>query len=105
MPAEVLHAAGVELGRNYPERLVSHVIAREVAWEAYGQIKSAGQCHRQYMPRRTKESETFGGTRDEVWIWTVKAKLFVPAILDAPRAIGEGELVGDTILFRPFTCQ
>ena len=41
-PAEVLHAAGVELGRNYPEPLVSHVTAREVALEAFGRIKSAG---------------------------------------------------------------
>ena len=39
-PPEILRAAGVELGRTYPEPLVSHAIAREVALEAYGRIKN-----------------------------------------------------------------
>lgn len=38
-PPEILRAAGVELGRTYPEPLVSHVIAREVALEAFARIK------------------------------------------------------------------
>ncbi len=38
-PLEVLRAAGVELGRDYPEPVVSHAIAREVALEAFAQIK------------------------------------------------------------------
>jgi deoxyribodipyrimidine photo-lyase len=37
-PAEVLGAAGVELGENYPEPIVSHAIAREVALEAFQKI-------------------------------------------------------------------
>lgn len=40
-PLEILHAAGVKLGRSYPHRIVSHVIAREVALEAYARTKSA----------------------------------------------------------------
>jgi deoxyribodipyrimidine photo-lyase len=38
-PPEMLGAAGVELGRNYPEPVVSHAIAREVALEAFARIK------------------------------------------------------------------
>ncbi len=38
-PAEVLRAAGVELGRTYPEPIVSHAIAREVALEAFARIR------------------------------------------------------------------
>jgi len=37
---EVLARAGVELGRTYPEPIVRHSIAREVALEAFAQIKS-----------------------------------------------------------------
>ena len=40
-PPEILRAAGVELGRNYPEPIVSHAIAREVALEAFARIKSS----------------------------------------------------------------
>jgi deoxyribodipyrimidine photo-lyase len=40
-PAEVLARAGVTLGRNYPEPMVSHTIAREVALEAYQKIRPA----------------------------------------------------------------
>ena len=39
-PPETLRAAGVVLGRTYPERIVSHAIAREVALEAFARIKS-----------------------------------------------------------------
>jgi deoxyribodipyrimidine photo-lyase len=39
-PPEILRAAGVELGRTYPEPIVSHAIAREVALEAFARIKS-----------------------------------------------------------------
>ena len=46
-PPEILRAAGVELGRTYPPPIVSHVIAREVALEAYGKIKAAS---RERMP-------------------------------------------------------
>jgi len=38
-PLETLRAAGVELGRTYPEPVVSHAIAREVALEAFARIK------------------------------------------------------------------
>jgi deoxyribodipyrimidine photo-lyase len=39
-PAAILQKAGIELGRNYPPPVVSHVIAREVALEAYGRIRA-----------------------------------------------------------------
>jgi deoxyribodipyrimidine photo-lyase len=39
-PPEVLRAAGVELGGAYPQPIVSHAIAREVALEAFTRIKS-----------------------------------------------------------------
>ncbi|MBI1176926.1 deoxyribodipyrimidine photo-lyase [bacterium] len=39
-PDEVLRAAGVKLGGNYPEPIVNHAIARQVALEAYGKLKS-----------------------------------------------------------------
>ena len=39
-PPEILRAAGVELDRSYPQPIVSHAIAREVALEAYQKIKS-----------------------------------------------------------------
>jgi deoxyribodipyrimidine photo-lyase len=38
-PATVLTAAGVTLGRDYPEPIVSHAIAREVALEAFAKLK------------------------------------------------------------------
>jgi deoxyribodipyrimidine photo-lyase len=38
-PSEVLKVAGVKLGRDYPEPIVSHAIAREVALEAFAQIR------------------------------------------------------------------
>ncbi len=38
--SETLARAGVELGRDYPEPIVSHAIAREVALEAFAHIKS-----------------------------------------------------------------
>ena len=38
-PAEILRAAEVDLGRNYPLPVVSHAIAREVALEAFARIK------------------------------------------------------------------
>jgi deoxyribodipyrimidine photo-lyase len=40
-PAEVLQEAGVVLGRTYPEPMLSHTIAREVALEAFGKMKRA----------------------------------------------------------------
>lgn len=40
-PAEILRAAGVELGNNYPHSVVSHAIAREVAMEAFAGIKAS----------------------------------------------------------------
>ncbi len=39
-PAEVRTLAGVDLGRTYPDPIVSHAIAREVALEAFAKIKS-----------------------------------------------------------------
>ena len=38
-PANVLASAGVKLGINYPEPIVNHATAREVALEAYASIK------------------------------------------------------------------
>ncbi|HEX5220887.1 MAG TPA: deoxyribodipyrimidine photo-lyase [Verrucomicrobiae bacterium] len=38
-PTEVLTKAGVRLGRDYPEPVVIHAIAREVALEAYAKLK------------------------------------------------------------------
>ena len=39
-PSKIMAHAGVELGRDYPEPIVSHAIAREVALEAFATIKS-----------------------------------------------------------------
>ena len=39
-PPEILRAARVKLGCDYPEPVVSHAIAREVALEAFARIKS-----------------------------------------------------------------
>ena len=39
-PVEVLSRAGVKLGSTYPEPVVSHAIAREVALEAYARLRS-----------------------------------------------------------------
>jgi deoxyribodipyrimidine photo-lyase len=39
-PAEVLAVAGIRLGETYPEPVVNHAIAREVALEAYNRLKS-----------------------------------------------------------------
>jgi deoxyribodipyrimidine photo-lyase len=38
-PAAVLAAAGVSLGQTYPEPVVSHAIARNVALEAFAKLK------------------------------------------------------------------
>jgi deoxyribodipyrimidine photo-lyase len=38
-PGAVLSQAGVELGRTYPERIVSHAISREIALQAYAKLK------------------------------------------------------------------
>lgn len=38
-PAEVLIAAGVELGKDYPEPIVDHSVQRDRALEAYAEIK------------------------------------------------------------------
>ena len=40
-PPEVLDRAGLQVRRDYPEPIVSHAIAREVALEAFARIKSA----------------------------------------------------------------
>jgi deoxyribodipyrimidine photo-lyase len=40
-PPATLRSAGVELGRTYPEPLVSHTIARELALEAFARMKAA----------------------------------------------------------------
>ena len=40
-PVETLDRAGLRLGRDYPEPIVSHAIAREAALEALAKIKSA----------------------------------------------------------------
>jgi deoxyribodipyrimidine photo-lyase len=40
--SEVVHAAGIKLGKTYPEPIVSHTIAREVALEAFTRIKEVG---------------------------------------------------------------
>jgi deoxyribodipyrimidine photo-lyase len=44
-PAEALASARIELGKTYPEPIVSHAIAREVALEAFERIKAnRGLC-------------------------------------------------------------
>jgi deoxyribodipyrimidine photo-lyase len=40
-PSLVLHAAGVELGRNYPHPMVDHGTARDKALAAFQEIKGA----------------------------------------------------------------
>jgi len=40
-PVEIFARAGMQPGRDYPERIISHAIAREVALEAFASIKSA----------------------------------------------------------------
>jgi deoxyribodipyrimidine photo-lyase len=40
-PAAVLHQARVRLGRNYPEPIINHTLAREVALEAFANMKGA----------------------------------------------------------------
>jgi deoxyribodipyrimidine photo-lyase len=40
-PAQTLAEAGVQLGRNYPAPIVNHSIAREIALEAFANLKSA----------------------------------------------------------------
>ena len=39
-PAEILEGAGVRLGKTYPEPVINHSTAREVALEAFGRLKS-----------------------------------------------------------------
>ena len=39
-PDDVLSAAGVRLGDNYPHPIVDHKTAREAALSAYGTLKS-----------------------------------------------------------------
>jgi deoxyribodipyrimidine photo-lyase len=39
-PPEILRAAGVELGRDYPAPIVRHSLARQAALEAYERTKS-----------------------------------------------------------------
>jgi deoxyribodipyrimidine photo-lyase len=38
-PPSILSHAEVELGKSYPDPVVNHVIAREVALEAYNQTR------------------------------------------------------------------
>ena len=38
-PPAILRSAGIELGRTYPQPVVNHAIAREVALEAFARIK------------------------------------------------------------------
>lgn len=40
-PPQTLRVAGIQLGRTYPQPIVSHAIAREVALEAFARIKSS----------------------------------------------------------------
>lgn len=40
-PAEILSKANLKLGENYPEPIVSHAIAREVALERFAKIKNS----------------------------------------------------------------
>jgi deoxyribodipyrimidine photo-lyase len=38
-PVEIFARAGMQPGRDYPERIISHAITREVALEAFARIK------------------------------------------------------------------
>jgi deoxyribodipyrimidine photo-lyase len=40
-PEQLLSKAGVQIGQNYPAPIVSHTIAREVALESFGRLKTA----------------------------------------------------------------
>jgi deoxyribodipyrimidine photo-lyase len=42
-PAEILHAAKVELGKNYPAPIVDHAAARDAALAAFAKLKSAAE--------------------------------------------------------------
>ncbi len=42
-PGEILRAAGVKPGRDYPQPVVRHAIAREVALEAFARLKAASK--------------------------------------------------------------
>ena len=41
-PAEILRAAGVKLGGNYPKPVVDHAVMRNFALAAFAQIKTPG---------------------------------------------------------------
>ncbi len=41
-PAEILRAAGVEMGHTYPLPIVNHTVARKAALKAFASLKSAG---------------------------------------------------------------
>jgi deoxyribodipyrimidine photo-lyase len=50
-PAQVLATTGITLGVDYPERIVGHATAREVALEAYSKLKYKRQTRQSYAPR------------------------------------------------------
>jgi deoxyribodipyrimidine photo-lyase len=45
-PLEVVSRAGLELGRTYPQPIVSHTIAREVALETFAKTRSSKPARR-----------------------------------------------------------
>jgi deoxyribodipyrimidine photo-lyase len=45
-PPDVLAQAGVEPGVNYPEPVINHLVAREIALEAYSRIRQGGSRSR-----------------------------------------------------------
>ena len=55
-PPDILRTAGVELGRTYPQPMVSHAIAREVALEAFAQLKDAAKRPVTVERRRASQS-------------------------------------------------
>jgi len=40
-PSDILDKAGIRLGKTYPSPITNHIIAREVALEAYARVKSS----------------------------------------------------------------
>jgi deoxyribodipyrimidine photo-lyase len=56
-PAAVLTQAGVALGATYPEPVISHFAAREVALEAYAKVRAGGEVNRKEHKERKERRE------------------------------------------------
>ena len=59
-PAEILTRAGVKLGVNYPEPVVCHAIAREVALDAYVKLRKRKGERQDDKGKEVKKDSTVG---------------------------------------------